>query len=170
DNRINYAMRHYQQIFLDKAFGNFEDVLATVTLSPQMGDYLNMANNDKGDPAKGTLPNENYAREILQLFSIGLWKLNQDGTLMTDGQGNPIPTYGQDEIKAFARVFTGWTYPATPGQTAGSHNPPYYIGSMVGVAANHDSAQKTLLDGTNDSAGSTMEADLALALHNIFMH
>jgi uncharacterized protein (DUF1800 family) len=170
DNRINYAMRHYQQIFLDKAFGNFEDILATVTLSPQMGDYLNMANNDKGDPSKGTLPNENYAREVLQLFSIGLWKLNQDGTLKTDGQGNPIPTYGQDEIKAFARVFTGWTYPVTPGQAARSHNPPYYVGTMVGVAANHDSTQKTLLDGANDAAGSTMEADLAFALHDIFMH
>jgi uncharacterized protein (DUF1800 family) len=170
DNRINYAMRHYQQIFLDKAFGNFEDILATVTLSPQMGDYLNMANNDKGDPAKGTLPNENYAREVLQLFCIGLWKLNQDGTQKTDAQGNPIPTYGQDEIKAFARVFTGWTYPVTPGQAARSHNPPYYVGVMTGVAGNHDSGQKTLLDGANDAAAKTMEADLAFALHDIFMH
>jgi len=74
DNRLNYAMRNYQQLFLDKAFGNFEDILGSVTLSPEMGDYLNLVNNDKGDAAKGTLPNENYARELLQLFAIGLWE------------------------------------------------------------------------------------------------
>jgi uncharacterized protein (DUF1800 family) len=170
DNRLNYAMRNFQQIFLDRAFGNFEDLMSAVTLSPQMGDYLNMVNNDKPDPIKGTLPNENYARELMQLFTIGLWQLNADGTQKTDAQGNPIPTYGQDEIKAFARVFTGWTYPTLPGQTPKSHNAAYYTGSLLGVAGNHDSADKTLLNGVVDAGGKTMDADLAFALHNVFMH
>jgi uncharacterized protein (DUF1800 family) len=167
---LNYAMRYYQQMFLDKAFGNYEDILTSVTLSPVMGDYLNMANNDKGNPATGTLPNENYARELMQLFSIGLWELKPDGTYLTDAQGNPIPTYGQDEIRAFARVFTGWTFPTAPGQTQHNHNPGYYIGQMIGIAANHDGTDKILLNGTPDSGGKTMSDDLAFAIHNVFMH
>ena len=84
-----YGMAGYQQIFLDHAFGNFEDILTRVTLSPVMGDYLNMVNNDK--PAGDVQPNENYARELMQLFSIGVWMLNPDGTQMLDATGTPIP-------------------------------------------------------------------------------
>ena len=102
-----YGMAIYQQIFLDRAFGNFEDIVAKVTLSSVMGDYLNMVNNDK--PAQGRNPNENYARELLQLFAIGLWELRQDGTLLTDAAGRPIPTYDQATVEGFAHVFTGWT-------------------------------------------------------------
>ncbi|WP_163591348.1 DUF1800 family protein, partial [Klebsiella pneumoniae] len=77
------------RIFLRHSFGNFRDVLREVTLSPAMGRYLNMANNDKPNPAKGIQPNENYAREVLQLFTIGLWQLNPDGSQKLDGQGQP---------------------------------------------------------------------------------
>jgi hypothetical protein len=75
-------------------------------------------------------PNENYAREVLQLFSIGLEQLNQDGTPQLDGSGNPIPTYDQDTIEGFAHTFTGWTYPTKPGATARFRNPEYYGGPM----------------------------------------
>ena len=108
-----YGMATYQQIFLDNAFGNYETLMTKVTLSSVMGDYLNMVNNDK--PVVGVNPNENYARELLQLFSIGLWELNQDGTLMLDASGKPIPTYDQSTVEGFAHVFTGWTYPLLPG-------------------------------------------------------
>ncbi len=114
DVNFAYGMATYQQIFLDNAFGNYEDILTRVTLSSVMGDYLNMVNNDK--PAGDVSPNENYAREVLQLFSIGVWKLNPDGTQMLDATGAPIPTYDQDDtIEGFAHVFTGWTYPAAAG-------------------------------------------------------
>jgi uncharacterized protein (DUF1800 family) len=123
-----YAMSTYQQIFLDTAFGNYEQILTRVTLSPVMGEYLNMVNNDK--PSSSVSPNENYARELMQLFSIGVWQLNQDGTRKLDAAGAPIPSYGQDEIEGFAHVFTGWTYPVLPGTTARTHNPKNYLGDM----------------------------------------
>jgi uncharacterized protein (DUF1800 family) len=163
-----YAMARYQQIFRDHAFGNFEDLLTRVTLSPVMGDYLNMVNNDK--PKGDVQPNENYARELMQLFSIGVWKLDQDGTPIRDAGGNPIPTYDQDTIEGYAHAFTGWTYPPLPGQPARSHNPKNYLADMVGVDANHDTNAKTLLNGATLPAGLSMNADLTAAIHSIFIH
>jgi uncharacterized protein (DUF1800 family) len=106
-----YGMAKYQQMLLDGAFGNYKDLLTAVTLSPVMGDYLNMANSNKPDVARGIAANENFAREIMQLFSIGLYELNQDGTTKKDTQGALIPTYSQTTVENLARVFTGWTYP-----------------------------------------------------------
>ena len=80
------------------AFGSFRQLLERVTLSPSMGVYLDMLSNDKEDPDTGQMPNENFAREILQLFSIGLYKLHPDGTLQLDEWGLPIETYGQEEV------------------------------------------------------------------------
>jgi uncharacterized protein (DUF1800 family) len=134
-----------------------------------MGDYLNMVNNDK--PSKNVNPNENYARELMQLFSIGVWQLNQDGTQKLDPYSSqPIPTYGQDEIEGFAHVFTGWTYPILPGVPARTHNPKNYLGDMVPVDSNHDKGAKLLLNGITLTAGGTIQADLTAAIHNIFMH
>ncbi|NDP42337.1 MAG: DUF1800 domain-containing protein [Aromatoleum sp.] len=164
-----YGMARYQQIFLDGAFGNFEDLLARVTLSSVMGDYLNMVNNDK--PAGEVAPNENYARELMQLFSIGVWELKADGTRLTDATGAAIATYDQDAIEGFAHVFTGWTYPLLPGISQRVHNPKNFLGDMVAVAANHDTAAKgPLLDGVTLPAAQPMQTDLAAALHNVFMH
>jgi len=169
DINVAYGMATYQQIFLDHAFGNFEDILAKVTLSPAMGDYLNMVNNDK--PSPGVNPNENYARELLQLFSIGVWELGHDGTPLLDPQGKAIPSYDQDTIEAFAHVFTGWTYPQLPGVAQRKHNPKNFLGDMVGVANNHDAGAKTpLLEGGSLPGGQPMQFELAAAIHNIFMH
>jgi uncharacterized protein (DUF1800 family) len=165
---IAYGMGRYQQIFLDNAFGNYEQILARVTLSPVMGEYLNMVNNDK--PTKNVNPNENYARELLQLFSIGVWQLNQDGTQKLDAAGAPIPTYGQEEIEGFAHVFTGWTYPVLPGAVARTHNPKNYLGDMFPVDSNHDKGSKLLLNGVTLPAGGSIQADLAAAIHNVFIH
>ena len=169
DINVAYGMAAYQQIFLDHAFGNFEDILTRVTLSSVMGDYLNMVNNDK--PAGEVNPNENYARELMQLFSLGTWELNLDGTPLKDATGNAIASYDQDVIEAFAHVFTGWTYPLLPGGTQRTHNPKNFQGDMAGVQTNHDTAAKTpLLNGTSLPAGQAMGLDLTLAIRNVFYH
>ncbi len=138
------GMVPYLNLLSRNAFGNYKDIMKAVTLSPSMGLYLDMVNNDKPDPAAGTLPNENYGREFLQLFTIGTDLLNPDGSLQLDNKGQPIPTYDQTQIQNMARVFTGWTYPTTPGQSPQSHNPPYFIGPMIAVDSNHDMDAKTV--------------------------
>ncbi|MET0442674.1 MAG: DUF1800 domain-containing protein [Casimicrobiaceae bacterium] len=166
-----YAMQRYQQILADLAFDNFKNVLVRVTLSPAMGNYLDMVNNVKPNPTTGVEPNENYAREVLQLFSIGTVELNMDGTPLLDAQGKPIATYEQAEIEGFAHVFTGWTYPTAPGATPRfGLNPRYYDGSMEERSQLHDYQAKTLLDGGTAQENLTMGADLANAISNIFMH
>jgi uncharacterized protein (DUF1800 family) len=168
DVNFAYAMATYQQILRDNAFGNYEDILTRVTLSSVMGDYLNMVNNDK--PANGINPNENYAREVLQLFSIGVWNLNQDGSQVLDATGAPVPSYTQDTVEAFAHVFTGWTYPVLAGVPARTHNPTNYLGDMVAVDSNHDNTARTLLNGAVAAAGLTAQGELTFAIHNIFTH
>jgi len=170
DNARNYAMRDYQQIFRDRAFGNFYDLLSAVTLSPVMGDYLDMVNNNKTNAAAGTDPNENYAREIMQLFSVGTYLLNPDGTRQLDASGTPLPTYQLAEIKGFSRVFTGWTYPTVAGAAARNNNPRNYLGPMLAVDANHEFGTKVLLNGVVAPAGMTMAQDLAFAHQNLFNH
>jgi uncharacterized protein (DUF1800 family) len=99
-------MSPYLQTFDRNAFGNFRQLMQEITLNAAMGAYLNMAGNNKA------APNENYAREVLQLFTIGLVELNTDGSVVTDAQGNPVPSYTQATVNAFARVFTGWNFAA----------------------------------------------------------
>ena len=97
----------YQDILIRNAFGNFRDLLDDVTYSPAMGEWLTYLANRKGDPNSGRMPDENYAREILQLFSIGLVELNMDGTPRLNAQGQQIETYSNEDIEGLARVFTG---------------------------------------------------------------
>ena len=101
------ALASYYDIFISESFGNYKDILLKVTKHPAMGYYLSHLNNPAEDLPNNIHPDENYAREIMQLFTIGLYKLNPDGTKMLDGSGNPIPTYTNTDIKQLARVFTG---------------------------------------------------------------
>ena len=160
----------YLEIMQRDAFGNFRQLMEDVTLSPTMGEYLDMRNNDKANPTTGTAANENYARELMQLFTIGLEMLNQDGTPQLDSSGHEIATYDQTTIQQFAKVFTGWTYPTKPGATLQRHNPAYFDGPMVPFAGNHDTTSKTLLNGLVLPAGQTPDQDLKMALDNIFAH
>ncbi|WP_374348938.1 DUF1800 family protein, partial [Chitinimonas sp.] len=164
-----YANVPYQNILLDNAFGNYETILTRITLSPAMGDYLDMVNNPKSTNANQQ-PNENYARELMQLFSIGLYKLNLDGSVQLDASGNPLPSYDENVIKGFARTFTGWTYAPVPGAVSKSFNPNYYGADMIAVESYHDTGSKQLLDGATLPAGQTSAQDLSAAIHNVFMH
>jgi uncharacterized protein (DUF1800 family) len=157
---VAYAYPPYWRLFRDNAFGNYRDVIRAVTLSPAMGRYLNMANNNKANPAKGTAANENYARESMQLFTLGLTELNPDGTPVLDQNNNPIPTYDQTVVTNMAKVFTGWTYPTAPGAKAHINNPDYYFGQMFAVESEHDTTAKTIFANITIPAGQTAEQDL----------
>jgi uncharacterized protein (DUF1800 family) len=155
-------MAPYLQMLDRNAFGNVRQLIEDVTLNPAMGNYLDMAGNRKANGAN--LPNENYAREVLQLFSIGLTRLNPDGTPQRDDQGRTMITYDQAIVNAFARVFTGWNY--APQRVQGTTN---YAEPMVATQNNHDTDAKTLLRGVQLPARQTAAADLKAALDNIFL-
>jgi uncharacterized protein (DUF1800 family) len=154
------GMAPYMRLLSQDAFANYRTIMYDVTLSPAMGRYLDMVNNDKPNTTAGTHANENYARELMQLFTLGLDQLNENGTLKVDSGGNPIPTYDQNTVEAVARAFTGWTYaPIPPANTTPPHNPPYYLVPMVAVDSNHDMAAKAIL-GTTLPANQTAAQDL----------
>jgi len=166
----NGPMAMYQEMLMANSFGNFRKLLGDVTLSPVMGQYLDMANNGKANPITGMVANENYAREILQLFSLGTKVLNQDGTVPLDVNNNPIPTYTQVDVTEFARVFTGWTYAPAPGGNVIWGAYQNQNGPMVPYPAQHDTGAKTLLNGYVSPAGLSAAQDLNNALDNIFNH
>jgi uncharacterized protein (DUF1800 family) len=170
-NSINAeAAVAFQNALAKDAFANFYTVMTDVTLSTGMGGYLNVLDSNK--PGNGQIANENFARENMQLFTIGLVELNQDGSVVLDGSGNPIPAYAEAQVQAFARAYTGWTYATAAGGVPAKF-PNYtanYDAPMVAVESAHDMATKTLLNGTTLPAGNTAEQDLAGALTNIFNH
>lgn len=159
-----YGLREYQQMLLDHAFGNVRSLLAAVTKSPVMGTYLNLVNNGKTDP------NENFARELMQLFTIGQCQLNLDGSLTG---GVCQPTYDNNGVREVAYALTGWTYPAggvSPWGSSGWTNPTYLRGQMVAVTAQHDTAARNLPGGTTLPAGHTAQQALDTVLDDLFKH
>ncbi len=167
-----WAMASYMDMLNRNAFGNYRKLLEDVTLHPAMGYYLNMLGSRKEDPESGQHPNENYAREVLQLFSIGLVKLNPDGSARRDGQGATIPTYGQEAVLGFARAFSGWSFAgrntADPDTFDGGEE--NWIDPMRSWPSQHSQGTKTLLDGATIGGGGSAESDLRSALDNIFQH
>lgn len=149
----------YHRVMLRGAFGNFRDLLRNVTLDVGMGQYLDMVNNDKANPTRKTEPNENYGREVMQLFTIGTQYLRPDGSLLRDPNGNPYSTYNQDDIMGISRALTGWTYPPGQGKDSMNHNKENYGAPMVPVESNHDTDAKRFL-GRNLAAGQTATQDL----------
>jgi uncharacterized protein (DUF1800 family) len=163
----------YYDVLVNNSFSNFRTLLEQVTLSPNMGLYLNMFRNDKANPALGTHADENYAREIMQLFTIGLVMLNPDGTPQLDGSGNPIPTYSQAVVQDMARVFTGWASQPTNGTAYGEGSWGYSLDEvdpMIAYENHHDTGAKTIIAGTAVPAGGTCAADLKIALDALFNH
>ncbi len=166
----NGDMIPYEDMLINDAFTNYRKILGDVTTSPGMGYYLDMANNAKANPAAGTAANENYAREVMQLFSMGDVLLNQDGTVQIDPSTNlPAAAYLQPNISELARVFTGWTY----SHLSGKISFPSYIdssGPMVPYTPMHDFGSKSLLMGYVAPANLTPQQDLTAALDNIASH
>jgi uncharacterized protein (DUF1800 family) len=166
-----YAMSSYMDMLNRNAFGNYRQVLKEVTLHPAMGYYLNMLNSEKDDPETGAHPNENYAREVLQLFSIGLAKLNLDGSAQTDSAGKPIPSYDESVVQGFAKAFTGWSYPNAKGWDDADENvKEAWVTPMKPFAARHSPEDKKLLDGVVLKGGGSPEQDMEAALDSIFNH
>ena len=164
------AIIPYQNFLAKDAFGNFATVMRDVTLSTGMGLYLNMLNSYK--PGNGQIANENYSRENMQLFTIGLNLINQDGTPQLDSSGNLIPTFTEAQVQAFARAYTGWTYATATGgvPTKYPNTTPNYDSPMVALDSAHDMTPKILLNGTTLPANQSAELDLEGALANLFAH
>ncbi|MCC6592454.1 MAG: DUF1800 domain-containing protein [Xanthomonadales bacterium] len=178
----------YYDVLVNNAFGNFRTLLEQVTLSPAMGVYLNMLGNPRANLAQNVHPDENYAREVNQLFSIGLVMLNADGSPQLNG-GQPVPTYQQAVVKHFAHVFTGWNWSDCDSGNFLDCGPDWTTGANFetpmaafpdwhdnGTQAGNDIPVKQLLsypgavNGGVLAAGGTPQSDLAFALDNIFRH
>lgn len=160
-----YGLRNWHNMLMANAFGNYRQVLQNVAQSPLMGDYLNNVNNNP------TQPNENFARELMQLFSIGTCELNLDGTLKG---GTCQPTYGNTTVREVAFALTGWGYPAG-GFSAWCSNTSsgacrYYGGDMQPRPTLHDTNTRQLLSGVTVPAGSTPPQALSLVLDSIMAH
>jgi uncharacterized protein (DUF1800 family) len=168
DTQQSSWMIAYHKVLSENAFGNYRTLMKQVTLNPGMGNYLDMVRSTRNNP------NENFAREILQLFSIGVFMLNQDGTLMLDPQGDPIPTYDQGTVNNFTKVFTGWTF-CNIGCPNSQPSIVNYKDPMILNQNNHDLTSKTLLSypnavNQNIPANMNGNAEIDLALDNIFYH
>lgn len=167
------GLADYLDMLGTHAFGNFRTLLEAVSLHPIMGLYLSALRNRKEDPATGRVPDENYAREVMQLFTIGLYQLDSDGTLKRDSSGNPIPTYSNADVQGLAKVFTGWSW-AGPDTTdtrffGGNADPNRDVTPMQAYAQFHSTSAKTFL-GVTIPANTPAEPSLKIALDTLFNH
>lgn len=169
-NDAPYALASYHDMLARNAFGNYRDLLEEVTLHPAMGVYLSMLGNEKPNETLNIRPDENYAREVMQLFSIGLVELNIDGSERLDGNNQPIPTYNQEIIEGFAHVFTGWTWALSPGWYEARPTRVNQVFPMELWEEFHDAGPKQLLNGVMLPPGQGGQQDLDDALDNIFNH
>jgi uncharacterized protein (DUF1800 family) len=166
-------LANYYDILGNGAFGNFRTLLENVTLSPIMGEYLSSVRNSKADPVTGQTPDENYAREVMQLFTIGLAQLQPDGTLQLGTDGLPIATYNQTTITEMAKVFTGWSYPSTANTLTNFRNAGRnYITPMMLYSVAHDDTAKAIapVRATAIPANQGGTADLKDALDALAFH
>jgi uncharacterized protein (DUF1800 family) len=161
----------YHDILTRNAFGNYRTLLREMSVSPIMGTYLTLVNSRAANPATGSQPDENYIRELWQLFTVGTYRLNLDGSVQLDAQGRPLETYTIADIQEGARALTGWNYAPRPGQpNMGDNNPLNPFAAMVPNPANHDMSAKTLLNGQVIPAGQTVVQDLDAVIDNVFNH
>lgn len=169
---ISHAMAHWWDILVGHAFGNFRDLLEAVSLSPAMGVFLNTRGNQK-ENNKGRVPDENYAREVMQLFTIGLYQLNADGSVKTDGAGRALESYAQEDVTNLARVFTGYVFDADPNFTSRSGHsipPRSYARRPMRLDASKHSMLEVRFLGTTIAAGTPGPQALRLALDTLFNH
>lgn len=167
--RRGEAFSYYYDILAKNAFGNYRDILLEVSKSPAMGIYLTHQGNRKFDPATNRQPDENYARELMQLFSIGLSELNPDGTLKLDGSGKSIPTYTQNDIEELSRVFTGWDLALNSKYGKVSNSQGSFTQPMEFTIEHHDFGEKTVL-GETVAAGNSGEEDIEAVVDILMNH
>lgn len=173
--RLNpYSLTSFYDLLLENAFGNFRDLLKDVSLSPAMGHYLSHANNRKANPSRNRFPDQNFAREVMQLFSIGLYELNIDGSVKLDSNGEPIPTYDNDDIGEMAKIFTGLTY-AGEGNYFGRRyfnhaDTEVFSLPMIMYERHHEPGEKVLLKDTVVPAGQSGMKDVEAAIDVLFNH
>ncbi len=160
-----FGLAEFYDILTRHSLGNFRDLIEEVTKSPVMGMYLSHLRNRRGDPANFTSPDENYARELMQLFTIGLVELGVDGTPLLDMNGAEIPSYEQRDVEELARVLTGWTFANSSTFFNGDED---FVTPMESWDDYHDFGAKTLLGGHLIPAGLTPDEDLDAALDIIF--
>ncbi len=172
-----FALADYYDVLARNAFGNFRALMEAVTLHPAMGLYLSMLGNRKPDVANNIRPDENYARELLQLFTVGLVQLNPDGTAQIDGQGQEVPTYDQSVIEGFAHVYTGWNWAGAASFGLARPTLANQVQPMQAYANQHDTGAKKVLSypgaalvGIPSRSPANPAADLQDALDNIFNH
>lgn len=167
-----YALADYYDILLRNAFGNYRNILDEVTFHPSMGVYLTYMGNPKTDLLENRFPDENYAREVMQLFTIGLFELNIDGSRKLDGQGNPIPTYDNEDIAEFSKIFTGLTWGDGMYFFSGPPSGESYLLPMKMREDYHEPGVKNLLNGFQVPNRNPIDgkADIADALDNLFNH
>jgi uncharacterized protein (DUF1800 family) len=171
------ALADYYDLLIEHAFGNYKDLLMEVTLHPSMGVYLSHMNNPREIPEENIHPDENYAREVMQLFSIGLFELNPDGSRKKDGQGKDIPTYDNEDIKQLARVFTGLGAGGTiakddvllPQFNLGLNTVDYTV-PMKMYEEWHEGGEKVLIGGEVIPAGQGGMTDIEQAIEHLFNH
>ena len=163
-----HGVVHYYDMLATSAFGNFRTLLEDITLHPVMGIYLSMVRNEKADPANNIRPDENYAREIMQLFTIGLYELDEGGQPIPTG--NPAPSYTQSDVEEYARVFTGWNFADSPEWQSNNLTQYDKITPMVPQEAFHDKGSKRLLRGVVTPEGLSAREDLKIALDSLFNH
>jgi uncharacterized protein (DUF1800 family) len=165
-----YSLASYYDLLATRGLGNFRDLMEGVTLHPAMGVYLSMLGNQKPNAAANIRPDENYARELMQLFTIGLVELNVDGTIRRDGAGQPLATYTQPIIEGFAHVYTGFSYAGAPSLPQARPTRQNQVVPMQLYPDFHDTGSKQLLGGVTIPAGNGGAQDLDAALDNIFAH
>ncbi len=172
-----FQLAHYYDILCNNAFGNFRKLLEEITLCVAMGSFLNTLNNEKEDPVTGRQPDENYAREVMQLFTLGVSQLNLDGTPKTDANGAPLDTYTQSDVTNLARVFTGYVTDESDGYTKSPVAPMYFNVANVGytrkpmklLSFRHSLLEKKFL-GTTIPANTDGATSLKIALDTLFNH
>ncbi len=168
----SYAFADFYDIFMNNAFGNYRDIIEEVTYHPAMGVYLTHINNPKSDSIEGIFPDENYAREIMQLFTIGLYELNNNGTHVLDGSGNPVPTYTNTEIAEFSKVFTGLSWEDRDQFFKYPRADSSWTMPMKMFNNYHEPGVKNLLNGFQIPDRNPVDgnADIQDALDNLYNH
>ena len=163
------AHASYLDMLSRNAFGNYRTLIEQVSTHPAMAHYLSHMRNQKEDPVSGRIPDENYAREVMQLFTIGLWQLNPDGSRKKDGNGKDIPTYNQSDVMGLAKVFTGWSWSGPNNDNWHGWGGSDWKNQLKNFPEYHSTSEKRFL-GTVVPANTSGPQSMKIAMDTLFNH